>query len=87
LGWVTNMKIILLVEPKMCPIPKGVKTLRNFGMETVIPDVANEHVGATDGQACLLEAEPKVFQDWLRPFDGVWTSNNPMVGWQISHIR
>lgn len=39
------------------------------------------------GIAMFLEGPANVFSNWLRPFEGFWTSNNPMCGgWKVKHV-
>lgn len=35
----------------------------------------------------IVEGEPTAIETWLAPYDGFWTSNNPMIGdWTSNHV-
>lgn len=79
------MNLILLVQQHMLPVPVvGVVVVQEFGSESILDGEGNPHRGVS----MLLQAEPEVFVEWLKPFDGFWVSNNPMLGnWHVVHVR
>ena len=77
----------ILVRQNMKPIPDTIKTVQDYGLETIIPegcDIDQQIVG----RSLLLEGSPEAFVDWLKPFDGFWVCSSPMVGdWKVVHIK
>lgn len=87
------MYMIILVENGMNPVPENLNVVQNYGDERLFVDppkhiheLANTKV--VTGQAMLITGEPEAFQEWLKPFPGVWISNNPMMGdWRVVHVK
>lgn len=77
------MDIIMLLQPQHYPIPEGIEVLV-YGNESVIDENRTWH----HGQSAHLSGDRKVIANWLRPFDGVWVSENPMLGgWHVVHVK
>lgn len=77
------MQVILLVEGRFGPVPDDITVVQEFGDETVVRDDG----AFIDGVAMFLTGAPEAFNRWLRPFDGFWTSNNPLSGaWRVQHV-
>lgn len=78
------MKLILLVQPEMLPIPVELEQLQHFGSET-IQTAEGDFI---EGDSYYLTGPRQVFFKWLRQFRGVWVSNNPIMGeWKVVHIK
>jgi hypothetical protein len=78
------MNLIMLVQDEHKPIPDNIKVIWNFGREHIRSNDGRSYCG----ESTYLQGEPQAFKEWLRPFDGFWVSNNPMVGdWHIEHVR
>lgn len=78
------MKIIMLVQEEHLPLPEQITLLQNFGSEGIVDAEHRSH----RGESMYLSAEPQAFIDWLGGFEGVWLTDNPMVGdWRIHHIK
>jgi tagatose-1,6-bisphosphate aldolase len=78
------MTLIMIVERKMTPIPSGITVMDSYGSEAVVKD----GVLKASGTAMLLSGDAETFKNWLRPFDGVWLSDNPSTGiWKVQHIK
>lgn len=81
------MKIIMLVQERMKPIPDGIAVLADWGRETVIVGGGGNEEGIF-GAPMLLEGSDTAFISWLSPFDAVWTTDSPMMGrWHAVHIK
>lgn len=79
------MKIILLVQTFMTPVPDSIIVLNNWGRETVVVGDVDDYAG---GDVMMLEGDPSNFVSWLSPFAAVWTTTNPMFGkWEALHIK
>ncbi|MET0980264.1 MAG: hypothetical protein ABWX90_03350 [Candidatus Saccharimonadales bacterium] len=40
------------------------------------------------GESAFVSGDEEAFKEWLKPFDGIWICNNPMVGnWKVVHIK
>ena len=63
------MKIHLLVEPKMLPVPDNMEVLDDYGNLQLMVDGPPSVV---TGRHMVVEGEEKAISEWLRPFDGVW---------------
>lgn len=89
------MELILLVEQKMIPVPQNIEVVQEFGRESIIPHSEDENESIGDGvnrtiagTSMYLSGEPEAFIDWLKPFDGVWTCTNPIMGdWKVVHVK
>lgn len=78
--------MIVLVTPEITnPVTtevKGVEVLRDFGRELVMTDS-----GSVGGYCMLVRGEVGALHDWLRPYEGFWTSTNPLCGdWKVMHV-
>lgn len=63
------MKIHLIVESKMLPVPGGVTVLDDYGNLQV---VVGEAESIVSGRHMSVEGEEKAIEEWLRPQDGIW---------------
>jgi hypothetical protein len=80
------MKLFMLLEEKMEPVPAGITVEQVFDDNLLViakngRDVLGKHV--------LLSGEVDDFKDWLRPFDGVWVSvgSTPMEQkFEVCHV-
>lgn len=84
------MNLYLLVEQKHKPIPDNIKVVQNFGPETVFVPKTGSSTPSEPiyGETVLVKGEEQAFIDWLKPFDGVWTTRSPMLGtWTVVHIK
>lgn len=78
------MKLIMLVQPEVhYPLPASVEVVQDFGEESVRDSEGKCHRGFV----ILLRGDEDAFKEWLRPFGSVWTTNNPMMGWELKHIK
>jgi len=80
------MKLVLLLEDKLNPIPDTIKVLEDWGFVSVVngwgkPLVSGSHV--------YLEGTEEAFKEWLRPFDSVCVGQgSPMLqNFSIMHIK
>lgn len=82
------VRMIMLVEEKFGPVPSGIRVVQEFGDETVVVESkTGSKPEFVHGTSMFLEGPTQAFVDWLKPFDGVWTTNNPMVGtWKVVHV-
>lgn len=77
------MQIIMLLRPEHHPVPANI-SVYVFGSETIRSSDGRCHYG----ESALVEAPPEVLHAWLKPFDSVWISDNPLVGdWRIVHVK
>lgn len=78
------MNLCILLQPEHEPIPDNVTVLQDYGELGVHTDN-----GFITGKQIIMEGEPTAFQDWLRPFDGVWVGRgSPMMQeFAIMHIK
>jgi len=79
------MKIALLVEDRLRPIPMEIQVVENWGETLVISEGRN-----VLGAHMLLSGDESALKNWLRPFDGVWVTvgNNPALEkFQVMHVR
>lgn len=78
------MNLYMLVQDIHLPVPPTIKVVHNFG---------SEHVRADDGRSyrgdsMILSGDKEAFAEWLKQFDGVWISDNPMLGdWYVVHVK
>lgn len=75
------MKLHLLVEEKMNPIPSEVSILADYQELCLIQHDNNlTKIGSTFGRNLIIEADEKVIRKWLHPFDAVWLGvGSPMM--------
>lgn len=79
------MQMILLVEERFGSVPEKIRIVQKFGDEMI---VTADPETTTRGVSMFLVGAPEVFADWLRPFDGFWTSENPLLGeWTFQCIE
>lgn len=80
------MNQIILVTTAMQPVPEGITIVQDYGWENIkIGEAWHDQVG---GNCMMLSGEPEAFIDWLQQFDGVWATNNPMIGdWHVVHVK
>lgn len=77
------MQLFMLLQEEHTPVPLGIELVQTFGEETVRYDGGSVH-----GTVAMLSGEASEFQKWLHTFEGIWISNNPMLGaWRVVHIR
>lgn len=77
------MKLIMLLQEQHKPIPPEIES-QIFGRECILPEEGEPIVG----KSVYLSGPKEVFIDWLKNFDGIWISNNPMMGaWRVVHIK
>lgn len=86
------MQTILLVEEKFGPVPPEIRVVQEFGDEMIVTDVDDadgRRIPVTvPGVSMFLEGPPEAFANWLREFDAVWISKNPMTGdWYVVHVK
>lgn len=72
------MRLILLVERHMNPVPNELTVLQDYGSETVV--YGSSPWCAAHGEALFLEGLPLDFFEWLSKHGPVWTTKNPMTG-------
>lgn len=86
------MQAILLVEERFGSVPPDIRVVQEFGDEMIVTDV-EEQGGrrkpvTVRGTSMFLEGPQEAFVRWLKPFDGIWKTSNPMLGdWNVFHIR
>jgi hypothetical protein len=78
------MKIVILLEERLLPIPGNLKTEENWGSIAIAADgcaVVGDHV--------CLSGDKDVFVEWLRPFDHIWVGKGPpqLQDFDACHIR
>ncbi len=75
------MKLVMLLESKMNPIPETIKTLENWGYVGITSGEEGDHV--------YLEGSQEEFKKWLKPFDGVWVGvGTPQFqNFEVMHIK
>ena len=79
------MNLIMLVEPNHRPIPSDITVVQDFGRESIIGDDGDL---LAVGDAVYMQGDTGNFAKWLKQFDGVWTTNNPMAGkWNVVHVK
>ena len=79
------MQVCLLHTEKMAPVPTSLTVLKDYGPETIFTIDGSD---SAFGTVLILDGEPEVVAAYLRPYDGVWVSNNPASGeWQVFHVR
>jgi hypothetical protein len=80
----TEMSVFMLVQDEHVPIPDGIEVVVNYGLETI----RTEDNGRVRGNSMYLRGKMSAFVDWLKPFDGIWTTDSPMVGeWKVVHVK
>ena len=72
------MKLFVLVTEAMLPIPDTIET-KSFGKEYLITD---DGMNRSSGDSVFINGPDNVVMDWLEKFDKIWTSTNPMMGWE-----
>ena len=76
------MRMHLLIEEKMEPVPNNVSVVEVWdeGLFVVGPNIIGKHA--------MVEGDPEAIKDWLRPFDGVWFGKGlPMMQhFEVGHI-
>ncbi len=84
------LRLYVLVEKRFQPVPPTVRVEQQYGEETVVvgdPTKSGPPESMTRGDIMLLSGTEQAFKDWLRPFDGFWTTRNPMMGkWTVRHV-
>lgn len=82
------MLLILLVEPRLLPIPHDVSVIKNFGSECIATFAGGTVERTITADSMYLEGEPEAFVRWLAPHGGVFTTTSPGLGdWSIHHVR
>lgn len=77
------MRLIMLVQSEHRPIPESIRA-QEFGTESIKTEGGDFIIGAS----AFLEGPEEAFVEWLRPFDGVWVTDNPAMGrWAVVHIK
>ena len=72
------MKIAMVVEAKMLPVPDGITVLDNWGFVGVVDNTGRP---LADGEHMHLEGPESDFRAWLAEYDAVWrtkTGTSPM---------
>lgn len=78
------MKIHLLAQFEMLPVPKNIEVVQDFG-QVSITTTGSEVIG---GSHMMVEGSERALKDWLRPFDGVWVGvgSPQMQEFEVMHI-
>ena len=63
------MRLAMLLEDQMNPVPESIKVLADWGPVCVIN---SGNLRTTVGTHVYLEGEQSDFTEWLRPYDGFW---------------
>ena len=75
------MRILVLVQHYMLPLPKDLAAVTNFGRETIVVDHPHKRVEQhVSGDSMVIHGKPEAFARWLAPFPEVWTTYNPVAG-------
>lgn len=78
------MQLIMLKTKEIPDPPKDVE-IQEFGNERIIEPSTGKSV---EGISVYVSGPSQSIADWLRPFDGIWISDNPMLGkWQVVHVK
>ena len=80
------MRVALIAEEKMLPIPSSIKVLDNWENVLVVDD-DGKHLA--DGDHVHLEGGQQSFIDWLKPFDAVWITKpgTPVMAQQFEAVH
>lgn len=71
------MRLILLVEDRLFPIPGTISILEDWG---TISMIRHSTKGYVKGRHLLIEAPDDSIIEWLAPFDSAWVgSGAPML--------
>lgn len=84
------MKLVLLVEGKMEPIPEAIKVLEDWGDVTIRAEIGSPPQAAfIEGRHVYVEGEEEAIKKWLLPFAGVWLGHGPpmLQQFEVAHIR
>jgi hypothetical protein len=78
------VRIHLLVESKMYPVPGGIKVIDDYGPVNVRSGddlILGEHM--------MVEGDDEEIRAWLNPFNGIWVGcGAPMFQeFEVMHIR
>jgi len=72
------VELVMLVEARMWPVPKGIEVVNDWGQLTVRygTDTGQAYVHAppfksASGRHMHLKGEPDAFVQWLKPFDDI----------------
>lgn len=71
-----NITICLLKTEGMVGPPDGLE-ITKFGQERLVNDNGTVIVSGT---SMMVHGPKSLIQEWLMPYDGVWITNNPMLG-------
>lgn len=63
------MKIAMVVEAKMLPVPDDITVVDNWGFVGVVDDTGSP---LAHGEHMYLEGEEHAFCKWLSEYDAVW---------------
>lgn len=79
------MKLHLIVQEHMEPIPEGVEITDDFGPITLVTSDSS----LVYGKNLRIEGDGLVIASWLNPFDGVWFGvGSPMLEqFEVWHIK
>ncbi len=79
------MKVHLLLEGRLGPIPAGIQTLHRWNNVEIFVNPSK----FIDGDSVILEGSEESFVKWLKPFDHVWLGEgSPMLErFVVGHIK
>lgn len=82
------MKIAMIVEAHMLPVPSSITVLDDWACVEVVDD-AGQHLAS--GRHMMLEGQTSDFVAWLCEYDEVWRTvpgTSPMMQqFEVVHIR
>jgi len=78
------MTIHLLLQDDMLPVPNNITVVEDYDEISVMTDS-----GAIKGRHVVVRASEESLKTWLRPFDGIWVGQGPLMlqHFVIMHIR
>lgn len=81
-----SSNIIMMITPGMKPIPDTLKT-RVFCEDSIV--VNNDlYLPAIRGEVTHISGKTEDIRAYIRQFDGVWTTDNPMFGeWKLKSLK
>ena len=92
------MKLVMLLERRLKPVPENIQILQDWGHVDVHFDMKEQEEeckellkGMTfEGDHVYLEGTEEAFKNWLRPFKSVWIADgcSPMEQrFQVVHVK
>lgn len=82
------MKLCILLEKKMKPVPLNIHITQIF-TENLLIRQDNGQKGPI-GDHVIVEGSPEAIRQWLLPYDGVWLSVGDSLiqqQFEVAHIR